>query len=180
MRPASTLHHTGFATIVGIILLSVTSTFLALLMFTTYSPKSFSWIFTIKEDVESKINEEDGVSIPDIVERANPAIGQPFLGVRYLQITESIAETNDLAVDYGILIIRGETNKQLAVIPGSAADKAGLEENDIILEFNGFKLDRQHGFAGFIRQMKVGDTIRLKVLHDGKEKEVDITLEKTP
>ena len=48
----------------------------------------------------------------------------PFLGVRYLLITEDIAKKNNLPVDYGALIVRGEEISELAVTPGSPADKA--------------------------------------------------------
>jgi len=105
-------------------------------------------------------------------------IVRPFLGVRYLQITEEIAKRNNLNVDYGVIIIRGENPGDLAVIPGSPADKAGLEENDIILEIDGQKLDGTRSLSAMLREYTVGDTITLKVLHDGEEKEVDVTLTK--
>ncbi len=110
----------------------------------------------------------------------NGEIIRPFLGVRYLQIDEDIAKKNNLPYSYGVLIVRGESRSDLAVLPGSAADKAGLTENDIILEIDGKKLDGSTSFAGVIRQYQVGDTISLKVLHDGKEKEVSVVLEKAP
>ncbi len=103
---------------------------------------------------------------------------RPFLGVRYLQITDDIAERNDLDIDYGVLIIRGEERGDLAVIPGSPADKAGLEENDIILEVEGQKLDGSRSLSAILRDYDVDDTIKLKVLHDGEEKEVSVKLEK--
>jgi serine protease Do len=105
-------------------------------------------------------------------------IVRPFLGVRYLQITEDIAERNNLDVDYGVLIVRGETRGDLAVIPGSPADKAGLTENDIILEVDGQKLDGSKSLAALLRTYNVGDKITLRVLQDGEEKEVEVELDK--
>lgn len=104
-------------------------------------------------------------------------IVRPYLGVRYVLVNEAIKKENNLAVDYGALLIRGENEGQLAVIPGSPADKAGLEENDIILEFNGQKVTTERSLAGLIRKVSVGDTVKLKVLHDGEEKEVEVILE---
>lgn len=123
-----------------------------------------------------------GNSVRNVYEsvREHGEIIRPFVGVRYIRIDETIAEANDLDVDYGILIIRGQRPEELAVIPGSAADKAGLEENDIILEIDGTKLDQFRSFAGLIREYGVGDTIELKVLHDGEEKAVRLTLEQAP
>jgi S1-C subfamily serine protease len=102
---------------------------------------------------------------------------KPWLGVRYIMINESIAESNKLDVDYGALIIRGEEKTDLAVIPGSPADKAGLVENDIILEVNGEKIDQDYPLMKAIAKFKPGDEITLKVLHKGEEKEVKVRLE---
>jgi len=65
----------------------------------------------------------------------------------------------------------------LAVIPGSPADKAGLVENDIILEVNGEKIDQDYPLMKAIAKFKPGDEITLKVLHKGEEKEVKVRLE---
>jgi len=107
-------------------------------------------------------------------------IVRPYLGVRYIQVTEALKKKNNLSVDYGALIIRGEAVEDLAVIPGSPADKAGLVENDIILEVDGVKLDGKKSLALLIRQKKVGGEITLKILSKGKEKEVKVLLEKAP
>jgi len=77
-------------------------------------------------------------------------------------------------------VLRGQTTEDLAVIPGSPADKAGLEEYDIILELDGQKIDEDHSLASLIRTKTVGDTVMLKVLHDGEEKDVTVTLEESP
>ncbi|MCA9365885.1 trypsin-like peptidase domain-containing protein [Candidatus Kaiserbacteria bacterium] len=103
---------------------------------------------------------------------------RPFLGVRYMQITKEIADKNNLDIDYGVLIVRGEERTDLAVIPGSPADKAGLEENDIILEVDGTKLDGTKSLSALLRTFNVGDKIKLKLMHDGEEKDVIVELEK--
>jgi len=107
-------------------------------------------------------------------------IVRPYLGVRYTQITESLQKENNLSVSYGALISRGETSNQLAVIPGSPADKAGIVENDIILEVDGVKLDGGKTLISIIRQKQVSQTVKLKIQHDGKEKEISVKLEKSP
>ncbi|EKD76341.1 MAG: hypothetical protein ACD_43C00146G0002 [uncultured bacterium] len=109
--------------------------------------------------------------------RTDGKISRPWLGVRYVPVTAELKEKNSLSVDYGALILRGETATDLAVIPSSPADKAGLVENDIILELAGQKLDVDHDLTKLISQKQVGDKVTLKVLHDGKEKMVDVTLE---
>lgn len=101
---------------------------------------------------------------------------RPWLGVRYMLINKEIQKANNLDVDYGVLIMRGENRTDLAVIPGSPADKAGLVENDIILEINGQKINQENTLAKLISQQKPGDEVLLKILHKGEEKEVKVKL----
>ncbi len=112
--------------------------------------------------------------------RQNGRIVQPYLGVRYVVIDADYAKANDLPVTDGALVIRGNDGKTLAVVPGSPADKAGIEENDIITEVDGVKLDSTHQLATELRQKAVGDTVTLKILHDGDEKTVTATLVERP
>lgn len=107
-------------------------------------------------------------------------IVRPYIGVRYVQIDATLKEKNKLSVDYGVLVQRGTGDGELAVIPGAPADKAGIVENDIILEANGQKLDADHSLASVIRKKNVGDTLTLKVLSKGKEKIVSVTLAAMP
>jgi len=115
-------------------------------------------------------------SIYDSV-KENGRIIRPFLGIRYVPITETLKEKNNLEVDHGVLITRGETMEDLAVIPGSPADKAGLMENDIVLEIDGEKLDGTRTLSKIVSSKTVGEQVKLKVLHKGEEKTVTITLE---
>lgn len=107
-------------------------------------------------------------------------IVRPYVGVRYVQIDEQMKKENDLSVDYGILVIRGEGKNEIAVIPGSPADKAGILENDIVLELDGKKLDKDQSFSLLIRDKKVGDSVNLKVLSKGLEKNIKLKLENMP
>ncbi|MBD3251714.1 PDZ domain-containing protein [Candidatus Uhrbacteria bacterium] len=110
----------------------------------------------------------------------NGSIVRPFLGIRYIQINETLKEKNNLSVDYGVLVIRGEAPGELAVTPGSAADKAGITENDILLEFDGTKLDEEHRLANLIRAKDVGETVQVKILSKGEEQTINVTLEAFP
>ena len=92
---------------------------------------------------------------------------RPYLGIRYVPVTAALAKANNLSVDYGALIVRGQTREELGVAPGGPADKAGLEENDIILEINGQKIDADHSLGKEIAQYNPGDKIILKIMHDG-------------
>jgi len=100
----------------------------------------------------------------------------PYLGVRYLPLNENIQKNNDLPYAFGVLVVRGERVSDLAVIPGSPADLAGIVENDIILEINGVKIDDKNSLTGLIAKYEVGEEINLKIWHKGNEKEIKLKL----
>lgn len=106
-------------------------------------------------------------------------IVRPFLGVRYVMIDERIKAINNLTVDYGALVIRGETREELAVMPGSPADIAGIVENDILLSIDGVDLKNQD-LVSILRTKQVGDTIVVTVLSKGSEVTKNITLTEAP
>lgn len=128
--------------------------------------------------------ENIGFAIPidvvkDLMNRLNSEgqIERPVLGVRYISIDESVQQENSLTVDYGALVTRGETTSQVAVLPGSPADKAGIIENDIILEVNGVKVDATNPLQKQIQEYRIGDQITLKILRKGSEIEIPVILE---
>lgn len=104
-------------------------------------------------------------------------ITTPYIGVRYIPVDDQLQKDNNLPFDYGVLIARGTKITDFAVIPGSPADKAGLVENDIILEIDGKKIDEDNSLTDMIAQHNVGDQITLKVWHKGNTNDVKVTLE---
>jgi S1-C subfamily serine protease len=120
--------------------------------------------------------ENIGFAIPinkvkkDIIDvKAKSRIVYPFLGIRYILITEAIAKSKNLPVNYGVLIVKGDRLGEVAVTPDSAADRAGLKEGDIILEFNRVKINEKNTLAKLISKYSPGDEVSLKILRDGKQ-----------
>lgn len=105
-------------------------------------------------------------------------IVRPFLGVHYLPITNEIAELNKLSVKRGALIQAGSTT-DVAVLPGSPADKAGLQANDIIIKINNDELTENKGLAYILQKYKPGDAVEITYLRAGKEQKTKATLDKT-
>lgn len=60
---------------------------------------------------------------------------------------------------------------------GSAADKAGLKQGDIITKIDGKPVKGSLSLVGFVRQYAVGDTVELTVVRDGKEQKIPVTLQ---
>ncbi len=107
----------------------------------------------------------------------NGQIVRPYLGVRYVLINDDLAQQNNLPVKQGALVKRGQSISELAVIPGSPADKAGIVENDIIEKVNGTDVTESNNLAKMISQLNPGDKVTLKLYSKGKEREVTVTLE---
>lgn len=126
-----------------------------------------------------------GFAIP--INRAKRAIASvkesgeitvPFLGVHYFTVTPEIAEEQELSVDHGALIRGSGTGP--AVLPDSPAAAAGLLAEDIILEINGKRIDKDNPLGSVIAQFSVGEAVTLKVYRDGEELSLGVTLRKRP
>jgi serine protease Do len=108
---------------------------------------------------------------------ASGKVVRPMLGVSYIPITKEFAVSNNLPVSEGAYIY-GSKN-QIAVIPGGPADKAGLNEGDIITKINNDKIAANKSLSNIISQYKVGDKVKITYLRDSKEKTVTLILVET-
>lgn len=109
--------------------------------------------------------------------QATGKISRAWLGVRYQMIDDELMEDKDLQFDYGALIVSGQDSAEPAIVPGSPADNAGLRENDIILEVDGDKINRNNSLMRVIAGKSPGDTIELKISRSGEEQTIRVTLE---
>jgi S1-C subfamily serine protease len=107
-------------------------------------------------------------------------IERAYLGVRYVPITETLVSRNNLPVDYGVLVVRGETAADLAVMPGSPAARAGIVENDIILKIDDVELTTDTSLATVLRRYVPGDTVTITRWQPDGEEELRVTLEAMP
>ncbi len=78
-----------------------------------------------------------------------------WLGVRIQEVTKEIAEVEKLEKAKGALVA--------SVSEGSPADKAGLKAGDIILEFDGKKIDTMKELPKAVANTKVGKSVVLKI-----------------
>jgi len=94
-------------------------------------------------------------------------VKQVSLGVRYIIVDETSKRIYNLPVNYGAFIIYGST--QSGIIEGSLAQKYGLREGDIILEINNNKIDNLHPINEYLKNICLGDSIKLKIIREEKE-----------
>ncbi len=128
--------------------------------------------------------ENIGFAIP--VDRAQRNIEQiqqtgtityPFLGICWTSVTENMADQLGLSADHGAVIIDGP-NCPSAVLEDSAAAKAGLQERDVILRWDGTKLTEENTLGDMIQKHAPGDTVTLQIMRNGERMTMEVTLGK--
>lgn len=93
---------------------------------------------------------------------------RPRLGIKYVTITPELAAEKNLKVIYGALITKGDLEDSPAIVKDSPADKAGLQEGDIITEINGIKLTERKTLLSVVQTYKPGAKIGLRILRGDK------------
>ncbi len=105
---------------------------------------------------------------------------RPYLGVRYVTLTQDTASQLELdASTIGSAYISGSSAAP-GVISGSPADKAGLKRGDIITRIGDTGLSKDNSLTAIISSYKVGDSVKITFLRDGKEKVVTVKLDEAP
>ena len=103
-------------------------------------------------------------------------IRRPFLGIRYLMLNPAVKKRMRLGVDKGALVLR-EAQGRSAIVTGSAAEKAGIQEGDIILELNNMPIDDKTGIEDVLEKITIGDNFKAKIWRNGVEKTLQIPAE---
>lgn len=109
----------------------------------------------------------------------NGKLERPYLGVRYVSLTDDAAYYYNLDTKRGAYIAPNQGG-QSAVLSGSPAEKAGLKEKDIITAVNGSKIDERNSLVSVLGRSTVGETVELTVIRDGKEQKLSLKLEAAP
>jgi serine protease Do len=83
-----------------------------------------------------------------------------WLGVRIQEVTKEIAEVEKLEKPEGALVA--------SISENSPANKAGIKAGDIILEFDGKRVDTMRTLPKLVAQSKVGKRVKLKIWRNQK------------
>lgn len=105
---------------------------------------------------------------------AGKGVQRAFLGINYIPITADTAERYDLPVKKGAYVFNGEDNN--AIANNSPADKAGIENKDIITKVGDIEVGDRGSVASLVAEYAPGDTIELTLIRDGKTMTVEVTL----
>ncbi|MEZ5464366.1 MAG: DegQ family serine endoprotease [Lysobacteraceae bacterium] len=90
------------------------------------------------------------------------------IGVNIQDVDRDQAEALGLARPGGALVF--------GIVDGSAGEKAGLQVQDVILEFNGHEIARASDLPPLVGNTAPGSKVQLKVFRDGKPRNVTLTL----
>ena len=63
---------------------------------------------------------------------------------------------------------------------GGPAEQAGLEEGDVIVKFDGVRIDNIYDYTYALRSRKPGQTVRITAQRDGAERDLVVTLGRRP
>ncbi len=91
-----------------------------------------------------------------------------WLGVRIQDVTKEIADEKKLDKPRGALVA--------SVAENSPSDKAGIKSGDIILEFNGEKINQMKELPAIVARTRVGKNVVVKIWRDKKEITINVLL----
>jgi serine protease Do len=100
--------------------------------------------------------------------RGGALVGGTYLGVNLAEIDADRARELNLKETYGVEITRVED--------GSPAEKAGLKPNDVVLEYNGQRVEGMEQFGRLVRETPAGRDAKLVISRNGATQTVTATL----
>jgi len=118
--------------------------------------------FAIPVDVAAPIAQQ-------LINNPDHTASHPYIGVTTKGSTDPV----------GARVVAGDAGSQ-AVRPGSPAAAAGLREGDVITRLGDTAVTDATELVAAVRKQRVGDTVALTVVRNGKEQKVSVTLADNP
>lgn len=104
--------------------------------------------------------------VADLIEYGE--VQRALLNIRIGDVNAEIAEQFDLDVLRGVYVSE--------VIDGGAADRAGIEDGDVIIGIDGKTVNNVAQLQETVAVKRPGDKIKVKFIRDGRNKEVEAVL----
>jgi serine protease Do len=100
------------------------------------------------------------------------SVSRGWIGVQIQPVTSDIAESMNLKKTEGALVVEPQ--------PNGPAAKGGIESGDVITAVNGQAVKDARELARTVGSLPPGSTVKLNVLHKGKDNVVNLTLGQLP
>jgi len=104
--------------------------------------------------------------------RTTGKVTRGYLGVSLQPLT------SDLAASFGVKDTKGALVSEVS--PDSPAARAGLKSGDVVLEYNGKKMEDPSALARAVAVSKPGETGRVTIVRDRQQRTLDVTLGEMP
>lgn len=101
-------------------------------------------------------------------------VERAYLGVTYVSITPAIASSFNLPVKKGAYVYQ---EGRSPIITNSPAQRAGLQNGDIITNVNRAVIDEQNALSLVLAQYTPGEKVTLSIIRSGEKRDVNVTLD---
>jgi serine protease Do len=129
----------------------------------------------IATDGLSRVSAGVGFSVPINVARdILPQLRETGRVIRGWMGVTIVPMTQDLAATYGLDEAKGTVVN--SVNPGSPAEKAGIEPEDVVLAADGHAIEDNNALSRYVASKAPGTVVELQVLRDGNRRKVSVTL----
>jgi serine protease Do len=103
---------------------------------------------------------------------SNGEVKRGYIGTQIQAVDATTARRFNVKVNEGVMVN--------SVLPGSPAEKAGLEPGDVILNLNDQKIESPSSLQGVVEQLTIGRSYPLEILREGKRTKLTVTIEQLP
>lgn len=152
---------------VSLIVTAVLLTWFAGVANAQQSGSASSSVVVKNQDIRAKVAGKDSTVIRTQIERFSD--DRPMLGVYLDDLDFETAYKMHYDYTHGVLVD--------GVVSDGAAQRAGIMENDIIMEFDGEKVRHEDHMVRLIQSKNIGDNVQVKYFRDGKVNTVSVILQ---
>ncbi|MEY4642840.1 MAG: HtrA protease/chaperone protein [Pseudomonadota bacterium] len=100
--------------------------------------------------------------------RTNGSVSRGYIGIGYEDVSQALAEAFNLETPHGALVNR--------VVPGGAADTAGIEVGDIVVAVNGNQIRTGPDLPYFVGLLLPGAVVEVEIIRGGQSQNLQMTL----
>ncbi|PID71134.1 MAG: serine protease [Flavobacteriales bacterium] len=126
---------------------------------TSQTGSYIGYSFAVPSNIAKKV-------VEDLMEYGD--VKAAYLGVTIGELNQEVIDNLALTVSEGVLVAD--------VTEEGGAKAAGIEPNDIITQIDHIKIKKFSDLKGFLGAKRPGDIVKVTVLRDGKEKQMEVRL----